>query len=225
MKIRSVLVPVLAGALILVVGIISLADKDEPLKEGLKHFEKHNYKDALVLLRKALEGEVEDRGDVGMKVLVCLGKLKKWDEAVKEAGPFIEEHKGTVWAARGHQTRGALLFEQPHYGYRTKDGKFKRGRYVRGGYYVGTEKGDFEKSCADMEEARLLMHALLAKAEAGTDESKSLRAETVQVDMDLARVLEGMANQWMFRNLLEEKKEDQARVAAPPYSRRGGVIG
>ncbi|MHC5036940.1 MAG: alpha-2-macroglobulin family protein [Planctomycetota bacterium] len=218
MKMRRMILGVLAGVLALTFCYWSFAEREDPLEEGLKQFAKHNYKDALVLFRKALKGELPDREGIGLKVIICLGKLRQWDEAVKEADAFIKEHKETFWEARGMHLKGNLLFERPHYGYRTKEGKFTRGRHVRGGYYVETEKEDIEGAVKSLEGARALYTHIHSRVRLEAEENKKIRAERAELNMDLARVLEGAVDRWQFRRWLEEKKADQAATAEGPYN-------
>lgn len=65
------------------------------------------------------------KDDVEYRVVVALGKAKKWDQAVTAGVDFIRRHRGTPWEPTGLYWLGRVYLGSPEYSWRLGDRVFR----------------------------------------------------------------------------------------------------
>src|SRR5262249_20973379 len=95
--------------------------RQQTLAEADRHYDEKSYGAALEgyrSLEKAGAVPSLRRDEIGYRITVCLGKTKKWDEALKSSLDFVKAHRGTVWEPRELYWLARLYAGIDHEGYR-----------------------------------------------------------------------------------------------------------
>jgi uncharacterized protein YfaS (alpha-2-macroglobulin family)/tetratricopeptide (TPR) repeat protein len=205
--------------LVLSVGLVTVAEEDErtELEKADELYRKKHYKEALEayesLLRDAPAREEEAR--IGLRCVLCIYKLGRWDDAVARGKKYLASHRGSIWEARGALAVGNIIFQQPHYYYKTKVGKISRGRWIRGGYYHDTSAEDFHGARRHIELAKSVAYMLEDRDPEGF---KEFRPEVVKINLDLARLYQTTYSWWNWRRFRKEEKEISTRTGTGRYT-------
>jgi uncharacterized protein YfaS (alpha-2-macroglobulin family) len=127
------------------------------------------------------------KDDLQYRVGVCLGKTEKWDRALAYSLEFVKTHRRTVWEPRGLYWLGRLYLGSPHQAWRV--GKTLH----RGNEAPQSSEGARPERVfvapQDQQNARDAMEAARVYYPAYRAASKT-EAEEIQLDFDLARVLQ-----------------------------------
>lgn len=186
---KKALITLLAGAGLALA--IPLGPQDL-LEEAAEAFEEKTYSEALKLYRKALEAEELGgrEGVVRVRIGLCLARLGRLDEALKELGAFAARTDRTLWRARALVERGVVSLTMPHY-YTEKGGRKHWGRWVEGGTYHNTHREDIRRGVEDLEAARGILEGLAARVgEEPSREEAGILVDHFRCNTELAAGLE-----------------------------------
>src|ERR1051325_2281145 len=170
----------------------SRAPQAAPLHPSLQQadlkYRQKSYALALKGYEQALKnGSVpaERRDEVAYRIAVSLGKTEQWDRALEQSLAFVQQHRNTVWEARGLYWLGRLYLGAPHQGWRVGK-KVSRGENV-----PKTASAERPEPVYLQEQDRLNARDALEAARVLYTAHPSLpRTEEIQLNFDLARVLE-----------------------------------
>ncbi|MCW3099425.1 MAG: hypothetical protein JWL77_5043 [Chthonomonadaceae bacterium] len=164
----------------------------ELVRQGDKNWNEQSYELALEAYQKALAADpkLPNRAEIDYRIMVALGRAKKWDRAIKAAEGYIVTYRDTVWEARGQVWRGRLYRTVDHNGYKVGK-KIMRGSDVpksEGGEapeQVGLEAEDYQKAEAAMTRAQELFERFRT-SHFGAAEREALTTAEIDLDFDLA---------------------------------------
>jgi alpha-2-macroglobulin len=169
-----------------------------------RHFQQKSYSEALEAYRTVLKSGTElgdRRPEAEYRYAVSLGKAERWDEALAEAEAFARRRPGSAWEARGQYWLGRLLIAVPHTGYQVGD------RIYRGDNVPKTEASekaqqvwlhaeDLKRAITAFEAAKAVFQSVRRQTPvdggaAHGPQAKTTAAEEVDLNFDLARLLQG----------------------------------
>ena len=103
----------------------------ELVRQGDKSWNEQSYELALEAYQKALTADpkLPNRAEIAYRIMVALGRAKKWDRAIAAADSYVAAYRDTVWEARGQVWRGRLYRMVEHNGYKVGE-KITRGSDV-----------------------------------------------------------------------------------------------
>ncbi len=201
------------------IALISFAGEDErtPIEKADALFKDQNYKEALLAYEAILKEDPagKDAQRIGHQCILCLHRLRNWDEAAARCAAFVKANPGTVWEARGANLLGLIFHFQPHYYYKTNTGEITRGRWIRGASYVNTIGDDFKEALRNLELAKTLYYAL---EDRDASAFKEFRAEVVNLNFDLARLLSDTFSNWQWQAFRAEETEVKTHYQGGRYS-------
>ena len=164
----------------------------ELVRQGDKSWNEQSYELALEAYQKALTADpkLPNRAEIAYRIMVALGRAKKWDRAIAAADSYVAAYRDTVWEARGQVWRGRLYRMVEHNGYKVGE-KITRGSDVpkseRGEApeQVGLEGEDNQTAEAAMTRAEELFERFRT-ARLDPSEREALTAAEIDLDFDLA---------------------------------------
>jgi hypothetical protein len=155
-----------------------------------KLFEEKSYEDARAIYARIAEAEPgTPRGwKAGQRVIVCLLRLGRFDDAVAAAEAGVARTKTKAAEARARRLAGNLYMSVPHWGTRS-GGVFRRNVWDQG-LQVESSRHDKRKAIEHLSRARLLYAEVdadpAAKAALPESERKTWREERIECLFDLA---------------------------------------
>ena len=164
----------------------------ELVRQGDKSWNEQSYERALEAYRKALAADpkLPNRAEIDYRIMVSLGRAKKWDRAIVAAESYVVTYHDNVWEARGQVWRGRLYRIVDHNGYKVGK-KITRGSDVpksEGGEApepIGLAAEDNQKAEAAMTRAQELFERFRTTRLDST-EREALTAAEIDLDFDLA---------------------------------------
>ena len=163
---------------------LGAADKNYALQSYAKALKTYE------ALQKANAVPAIRQDDIAYRVVVSLGKTQQWDRALAEGLDFVKAHRGSAWEPRALYWLGRLYLNVPHNGYRVGKKTFR-------GYNVPKALGNDRPVAVtlDTPDQRNAFDALeaahvLYTARSAESHSTSLRADQIQLDFDLIRLLQ-----------------------------------
>ncbi|MCW3055872.1 MAG: hypothetical protein JWN14_5042, partial [Chthonomonadales bacterium] len=165
----------------------------ELVRQGDKSWNEQSYELALEAYQKALAADPKllNRAEIDYRIMVALGRAKKWDRAIVAAENYVATYHDTLWEARGQVWRGRLYQLVVHSGYRV--GK----KIIRGDDVPKSEGGEAPKRTSLDREDRKLAVAAMTRAEElferfrgvrlDAAERDSLNVAEIDLDFDLAK--------------------------------------
>ncbi|MCB9833685.1 MAG: hypothetical protein H6807_14570 [Planctomycetes bacterium] len=178
---------------------IGNAWQQDELEVADRKFEEHSYQPALEAYRKVLASEdrpADVLGHSALRVGLCLQRLQRWDEALKDLEGLEGRFKGLVWEARLRMLRGNINLTMPHYYYQ-KGEEFSRTRWIQGATYHYTYYDDLIAALRLLESAWELWQPQLPWSVPALEKAEATRrAEEVgQLGLALASALEAHREQ------------------------------
>ncbi len=166
----------------------------ELVRQGDKSWKEQSYELALEAYQKALTADpkLPNRAEIEYRIMVGLGRAKKWDRAIEAAENYVEKYHDTLWEALGQAWRGRLYRIVDHHGYKVGE-KVYRGSDVpksEGGEAPEAVELEGEDS-QDAEEAMVRAQALFARfrnVRLAPQERDALTTAEIDLDFDLAEI-------------------------------------
>lgn len=166
----------------------------ELVRQGDRNWNEQSYELALEAYQKALAADpkLPNREEIDYRIMVALGRARRWDRAIEAAENYVAAYRNTVWEARGQVWRGRLYRIVDHNGYKVGK-KITRGSDVpksEGGEapeQIGLEAEDYQQAEAAMTRAQELFERFrLSRFDAA--ERDVLTVAEIDLDFDLAEI-------------------------------------
>lgn len=74
------------------------------LTEANQKYNQYSYSSALERYEKLMKANAvpaDQRDLVGYRMVVCLRAMQRWDQALSTGTAFVQNHRGSIWEARG----------------------------------------------------------------------------------------------------------------------------
>lgn len=177
----------------------------ELVQQGDKNWNEQSYGLALEAYQKAITADpkLPDRAEIDYRIMVALGRTKRWDAALAAAERYVVTYRDTVWEARGQVWRGRLYEIVTHNGYKVGK-KITRGEDVpksEGGEapeQIDLSAEDSRKAQAALTRAQELFERFRTnRLEA--DAREMLTSSEIDMDFDLAEVSRRADNTQRFK--------------------------
>ncbi len=188
---------------LLVVSLLStefgVASQQDELEIANRRFEEHSYQPALEAYRKVLASEgrsVADLGHSALRIGICLERLQRWDEALRELEELEKRFGGQIWEARLRGLRGSINLTMPHYYYQ-KGEEVSRTRWIQGGTYHYTYYDDLIAALQRLGEAWTLWQPFKPLSDSSLSAAERTRRgeELGRVGFDMAAAIEAHRQQ------------------------------